>query len=263
MPSGKIILSDLNISTVIPNSPLPLHYQIKADLKTIISSGKLKPGDMLPSEVALSKAYGVGRQTMRQAILRLVDENILERKAGRGTIVVNQEDRLKFYIDRSFAQQMVEMGMTSHSEVLKISSSMIDATSPESLQVKSGAQSLILVRLRFGDQTPIGIQYTTIITNLCPDLINHDFNTESLYNILWTEYKLPIVRINQVISAVKADEWHCSLLRIVAGAPLLLVRTTAYLDNGEPIESSTNYYRADKYWYSTSHEYPLNTREGA
>jgi GntR family transcriptional regulator len=111
------------------------------------------------------------------------------------------------------------------------------------------------VRLRFGDQTPIGIQYTTIITELCPDLINHNFNTESLYNILWAEYKQPIVRINQVISAVNADEWHCSLLKTMAGAPLLLVRTAAYLENGEPIESTTSYYRADKYWYSTSHEY--------
>ncbi|MEI8131990.1 MAG: GntR family transcriptional regulator [Leptolinea sp.] len=255
MPADNTFLTDLNISPVTSNNPLPLHYQIKADLKTIISSGKYKPGDMLPSEVELSKAYGVGRQTMRQAILRLVDENILERKAGRGTMVVNQEDRLKFYIDRGFSQQMIEMGMTPHSEVLKITASVIDASSPEPLQVKSGAKCLTLVRLRFGDQTPIGIQYTTIITELCPDLIEHDFTTESLYNILWTEYKLPIVRINSVISAVKADEWHCSLLKTSISAPLLLVRLAVYLDNGEPIEASTSYYRADKYWYSTSHEY--------
>jgi GntR family transcriptional regulator len=256
--SGKLVLADLNISQIDPNSPLPLYYQVYADMKSIICSEKLKPGDMIPAEIELSKAYGVGRQTMRQAILRLVDENILERKAGRGTVVVAQEDRLKFYLDRSFAQQMVEMGMTPHSEVLKITASVIDATSPEPLQEKSGAECLFLVRLRFGDQTPIGIQYTTIITELCPDLINHDFNTESLYNILWTEYQLPIVRINQVIGAVKADEWHCSLLRIMPGAPLLLVRTVAFLNNNEPIESTTSYYRADKYLYATSHKY----REG-
>jgi len=249
------VLTDLNISPIDSRSPLPLYYQVNADLKMIIRSGRFKPGDMLPPEVALSKAYGVGRETIRHAILQLVDENIVERKAGRGTVVMAQKDQLQFYLDRSFAQQMVEMGMKPHSEVLKISAGVIDMTSPESLHKKSGARCLTLVRLRFGDQTPIGIQYTTVITELCPDLINHDFVNESLYSILGKEYKLPITRINQVISAISADEWHCSLLKTMSGSPLLLVRTTAYLDNGEPIESTTSYYRADKYWYSTSHEY--------
>ena len=253
--SEKSKINDLGISPIDPHSPLPLYYQVYADLKTIVRSEKLKPGDMLPPEVTLSQAYNVGRETIRHAILRLVDENIVERKAGRGTVIIAQKARLQFYLDRSFAQQMVEMGLKPHSEVLKINAGVIDVTSPESLHKLSGSRCLTLVRLRFGDQTPIGIQYTTVITELCPNLINHDFINESLYNILWTEYKLPIVRINQVISAVTADEWHCSLLKTQSGVPLLLVRTTAYLDNGEPIESTTSYYRADKYLYSTSHEY--------
>ncbi len=203
----------LNISAVDTSKPLPLYIQIIGHLKEMIQSGMLQPGAMLPPEVELSKAYGVSRQTMRQAILRLVDENILERKAGRGTFVVWQENRLKFYLDRSFAQQIIEMGMSPHSEVLKVTTGVIDATSPEPLHVRIGANSLVLVRLRFGDQTPIGIQYTTVITNRCLGLENHDFNQESLYNILWMEYQLPIKRIEQIISAVNADDWHCSLLK--------------------------------------------------
>lgn len=256
MHREKLTPADLNIMTVDPDGPLPLYVQIIMSLKDMIQSARIQHGDMLPPEVELSKAFGVSRQTMRQAILRLVDEGILERKAGRGTFVVAQENRLKFYLDRSFAQQILEMGMTPRSEVLKIATGTIDATSPDPLQALSGADCLILVRLRFGDQTPIGIQYTTIITDLCPGLQNHDFNEESLYHILWVDYKLPVVRIDQIISAVNADEWHCSLLRTVPGAPLLHVRTAAYLENGAPIESSTSYYRADKYWFSTSHTYP-------
>lgn len=255
MHREKLTPADLNIIAVDPGSPLPLYVQIVMTLKDRIRSARIQPGEMLPPEVELSKAFGVSRQTMRQAILRLVDEGILERKAGRGTFVVVQENRLKFYLDRSFAQQMLEMGMTPRSEVLKIATGTIDASSPEPLQSRSGADCLILVRLRFGDQTPIGIQYTTIITDLCPGLQNHDFTKEPLYQILWVDYKLPVVRIDQIISAVNADEWHCSLLRTAPGTPLLHVRTAAYLENGEPIESSISYYRADKYWYSTSHTY--------
>jgi len=245
----------LNIVPADPSKPLSLYIQILGHLKELIHSGTLQPGDMLPPEIKLSKAYRVSRQTMRQAILRLVDENILERKAGRGTFVVAQEDRLKFYLDRSFAQQIIEMGMVPHSEVLKMTTGVIDATSPEPLRCRVGAPCLGLVRLRFGDQTPIGIQYTTVITDRCPGLEEHDFSSQSLYNILWNEYQLPIIRIDQVISAVNADDWHCSLLKTVQGAALLHVRTGAYLPDGEPIEASISYYRADKYCFSTTHTY--------
>ncbi|MCC7128792.1 MAG: hypothetical protein B6D39_07870 [Anaerolineae bacterium UTCFX2] len=263
MSREKLSPIDLGITAVDPHSPLPLYVQIILSLKDMIQSGKIRPGDMLPPEIELGKAFGVSRQTMRQAILRLVDEHILERKAGRGTTVLAQKTRFKFYLDRSFAQQILEMGMTPRSEVLKIERGTIDVTSPEPLQPRSGANCLTLVRLRLGDQTPIGIQYTTIITDLCPGLENYNLSEESLYQILWTEYKLPIVRVDQIISAVNADEWHCSLLKTVRGAALLHVHTAAYLENGEPIESSSSYYRADKFWFTTSHTYFENRIEQA
>ncbi len=98
------------------------------------------------------------------------------------------------------------------------------------------------------------MQYTTIITDLCPDLGSHDFNEEaSLYNLILTKYKLPIARIDQTIGAVLPTNG----IRIseVPGDPLLLVNTTAYLENGEPLEASTSYYRADKYEFSVSQNY--------
>lgn len=255
MPHVKIDIQKLNIPAVDASKPLPLYIQIIGHLKEMIHSGMLPPGAMIPPEVELSKAYGVSRQTMRQAILRLVDENNLVRKAGRGTFVVDPENRVKFYLDRSFAQQIVEMGMTPHSEVLKLAVGVIDAASPEPLRGRLGAKCLSLVRLRFGDQTPIGIQYTTIITERCPGLENHDFNQGSLYNILWMDYQLPVIRIEQTISAINADDWHCSLLNTAPGAALLHVRTGAYLEDGDPIEASISYYRADKYCFSTTHKY--------
>ena len=147
------------------------------------------------------------------------------------------------------------MGLTPHSEVLRINRGQIDETSPSSLHSKIGSNSLELIRLRFGDDTPIGVQYTTIITDACLELGDEDFEKESLYSLLLTKYRLLITRIDHVVSAVLADEWHKSLLKISGTAPLLLVHTTAYLDNNEPIEASTSYYKADKYEFSIEQKY--------
>ena len=243
-------IEEIGISPVDENSPIPLYQQVHMDLLNLMQSGKLQPGDMLPPEKILSEAYHIGRQTLREAVTRLVNENLLERTQGRGTIVLSGQNRLKFFLDRSFAQQMIEMGLTPHSEVLRIIQRVIDDTSPSSLHRKIGSDSIELIRIRYGDDTPIGVQYTTVITDACPGLGDENFEKESLYNLLLTKYRLPIARIDQVVRATLADDWHKSLLKISVVAPLLLVHTTAYLDNDEPIEASTSYYQADKYEFS-------------
>lgn len=248
-------ISDIGVTPVDESSPIPLYQQVHMDLLNLLQSGKLQPGDMLPTEKQLSEAYSIGRQTLREAVTRLVNENLLDRTQGRGTVVLAGQNRLKFFIDRSFAQQMIEMGLTPRSEVLRVNRRIIDATSPLSLQSKKGSNSMELIRIRYGDDVSIGVQYTTVIIDACPDLIEDDFEKESLYNLLLTKYRLPVTRIDQTVRATLADEWHKSLLKLTDAAPLLLVYTTAYLDNREPIEASTSYYRADRYEFSISQNY--------
>ncbi len=255
MTGPQVNSQSLGIQPVDEASPIPLYQQVRMDLINLLGSEKLQPGDMLPTEKNLAAAYGVSRQTLRQAISQLVNQGLLEPTPGRGTTVLSGRNRTRFFLDRSFAQQMQEMGLAPHSEVLRKKPAIIDDTAPLSLHSALGSQALELIRLRFGDETPIGVQYTTIITEYCPDLAGHDFRTESLYNLLLRTYKLPITRIEQSVSAVFPDDWHKTLLKIQNTTPLLLVNTTAFLDNNNPIEASTSYYRADKYEFSIRQDY--------
>ena len=54
-----------------------------------IKSGQLKPGDKLPPERELTKMFGVGRSTLREAISALVLVGYLEVVQGRGTFLKN------------------------------------------------------------------------------------------------------------------------------------------------------------------------------
>jgi GntR family transcriptional regulator len=258
-PFEKISLDHLKITPADTGAPMPLYHQVSSDLRTaiqaLIHSGRFSTGDMLPPEVELAKAYGVGRQTIREAIARLVDENLLERFAGRGTFIRSHPNRTRFYLNRSFTQQMAELGLTAHSEVLRVYSGSVDENSPRALRGKHGSPCLHLTRLRMGDDEPVGVQYTIILTERCPGMERFDFNQESLYNVLAREYQLMIVEINHEVNAVTATEFFAGLLATAPGAPLLLVKTVAYLEGGEPIETTTSYYRADKYEFSIVHAY--------
>ncbi len=244
--------TDLPYSQVDPHDPLPLYYQIYLDLRGMIQREIIPPGGMLPPEMELCQAYGVGRQTMRQALARLVDENLVERFAGRGTFVRSQPAHTQFFLDRSFSQQMRDMGRVPHSRVLSLSTGIVNIQSPPALQTARGAPCLTLERLRFGDDEPICHQSSTVIIACCPGLEQQDFSDQSLYELLSARYHLVINRIDHVVRAVAADGYRADLLEVPEGAPLLFVGTTAYTEEGEAIEYTAAYYRADRYEYSTT-----------
>lgn len=68
-------------------SPVPLYYQIEAELQRLLDSGVLQPGDKMPGDWELCEALGVNRGTVRQAIARLVRTGRVVRRKRAGTFV--------------------------------------------------------------------------------------------------------------------------------------------------------------------------------
>ena len=69
-------------------SPIPLYFQIAENLKQAIEDGTLKPGSRLDNELDLAERLGVSRPTVRQAVQRLVEQGLVTRRRGLGTVVI-------------------------------------------------------------------------------------------------------------------------------------------------------------------------------
>lgn len=240
---------------VDPNSPVPLYSQVEADLRRRIQSGELAAGAAFPTEHDLCRAYRVSRFTVRAALARLVGDRLISRSAGRGTFVLPQSERVRFYLDRSFTQQMAELGRDARSRVLSAAAGRVVESDPEPLRADLGAPCFRLSRLRFGDDEPIGIQHTTVLTRRCPGLEAYDFENESLYAILAREYSLGVSQIQHTVGATVADAQQAALLEIAEGDALLVVNTTASLGNAEVLEYTVSTYRADRYEYTITHTF--------
>ncbi len=61
--------------------------KIIKQLKQLIVSGQLKPGDRLPPERVLAEKFGVGRSFVREAILKLEFYGLLKTSPKSGTYV--------------------------------------------------------------------------------------------------------------------------------------------------------------------------------
>jgi GntR family transcriptional regulator len=74
-------------ATIHRHSSVPLHAQLTGILRHKIVSKELLPGDQIPTEVELGKQYSLSRNTIRQAIEKLINEGYVYRDHGRGTFV--------------------------------------------------------------------------------------------------------------------------------------------------------------------------------
>ena len=72
------------------NSSTPLHLQAEELIREMIRQDEYRKGKLLPNEVELSQRLNISRNTLRQAINKLVMEGLLVRKKGYGTTVAPQ-----------------------------------------------------------------------------------------------------------------------------------------------------------------------------
>jgi GntR family transcriptional repressor for pyruvate dehydrogenase complex len=63
-------------------------------VRQLIASGRLSPGERLPPEGELAESLGTGRNTMREAVRALVTARVLEIRRGDGTFVTSLRPEL-------------------------------------------------------------------------------------------------------------------------------------------------------------------------
>src|SRR5262245_54742185 len=68
-------------------SSKPLHKQLYDELRSAILTGRLKPGERVPSTRTLSQSLGVSRTTVTQSYEQLLSEGYLRAATGSGTFV--------------------------------------------------------------------------------------------------------------------------------------------------------------------------------
>ncbi|MGD1912414.1 MAG: PLP-dependent aminotransferase family protein [Rivularia sp. (in: cyanobacteria)] len=72
------------------NSSKPLHQQLYEQLRQAILTGRLTPGERIPSTRALSKSLSISRFTVTTSYEKLLSEGYLETIIGSGTFVCKQ-----------------------------------------------------------------------------------------------------------------------------------------------------------------------------
>lgn len=231
-----------------PSSSKPLHLQAEELLRVLIRQEDYRKGKLLPNEVELSKELNISRNTLRQAINKLVYEGLLIRKKGYGTSVAPQNVMSNARNWMSFSQEMHRQGMEVQNFELHVSRKLPPAEAAEFLHAPEGAKLLCLERLRGRPGLPF-VYFVSYFNPAIPMSGEEDM-TVPLYENLNRNYGIVVKTSREMIFARSASGDMAEKLGIDAGDPIL-VRKRFVLDVKDiPVEFNIGYYRADSFTYS-------------
>jgi GntR family transcriptional regulator len=229
-------------------SPVPLHIQAEELLRKMIAEEEYQNGKLLPNEVELAKVLAISRTTLRQAINKLVYEDLLIRKKRTGTKVNNSIVSSKSNNWLSFSQEMKLRGISIKNFELHITWVYPDEMLANFFAIKTDRKVLKMERVRGTSDAPFVyfISYFHPRIGLTGD---EDFK-RPLYELLEIDYSTVATLSKEEISAHAADDVTASKLRLSNGSPVLF-RKRFVFDQGErPIEYNLGYYKADSFVYT-------------
>ncbi len=230
-----------------------LYIQIKDIYREKILSGELKPGDKIESEMEIQKKYGVSRITVRQAILDLEKEGMVNRERGKGTFVI-WKPAIKEHLStiRSFSHEMQLYGRVPGTRSFTIRKEPVDDSVAELFGLEGEEKELYCFRrVRTADDVKLVyiISYYPLDANIP---LNSEAMGEAGYDSL-AEFNIGTPeRIEEEFSAeIPYNEVRKSL-NISKTLPVLARKRISYNSRGEVMEYTIFYYRGDLYTYTHS-----------
>ncbi|AYL96928.1 GntR family transcriptional regulator [Mucilaginibacter celer] len=229
-------------------SPIPLHIQAEQLLRELIKDPAYQGGKLLPNEVELAKKLAISRTTLRQAINKLVYDELLIRKKGFGTKVATSKISSKAMNWLSFSQEMKARGITVKNYELHVSWVLPDENVASFFEIGTDKKILKMERLRGNSEDP----FVYFISYFHPriGLTGEEDFKRPLYEMLEEEHSTIANLSKEEISAVRADKFVAGKLEIESGSPVLFRKRFVY-DHGErPMEYNVGYYKAESFVYA-------------
>lgn len=224
------------------NGAKPLWSQLYNIIQEKIEKEEYKIGDSLPAEMQMIEQYGVSRITIRQALDKLMKDGYIDRKRGKGTIVIRQKEEVATVMRSSFTQ-LEEVGDKAQKKLLDVRVIPAPKEVADFFKITEGDNVLVMKRVIEVEGKIVTLFYN-YISPIVPVTVKDNFNG-SLYKLLESKgYK--ITSGKEEISAAISDKDD----KIIFGlkeSKAILKRKKFGFANGLPVELTYSRYLAEGY----------------
>lgn len=206
-----------------------VRYRTIADeLRRRVEEGDLAAGALLPSESALSGAYGVSRVTVRKALELLRDEGLIDARQGFGWFVA--ADPLRQTLGRlgTIEAQLADLGVGSERRIVGF---RFVPAPPRVRQVLGDDTVLEVRRVNHADGQPFARVTVWCREDVGAGLSRADVESSPFYELVG----VPIGGATQTIGAAAAGPEDAELLAVPVGSPVLRCERITRDVEGQPL----------------------------
>lgn len=236
--------------TLIRKNVTSMYEQIAAQLREEVLGGAFEPSGKLPSEAALVERFGVSRVTVRLALGRLEEENVVERKQGKGTYAAGKQVRHALDALRSFHDSLLMQGLKPRMQLLALDLVPV----PEQLTARFGKkvkECTFLQRLHLVDDEPIAVGASYLPAPVAAMDWN-EAERQPNYAILKSLDGRGVARADVAIGAQLADRELGKLLKVKTGSAVLVMTRISTSVGGACCDYSVFYIRPERYEFVAS-----------
>ncbi|WP_296942241.1 histidine utilization repressor [uncultured Massilia sp.] len=233
----------------IAQDSTPIFQRIKDYLVGEIAAGRWKEGDLVPSEQALVRQFGVSRMTVNRAVRELTAEQVLTRRQGSGTYVAPQKYQATLVEIRNIADEVHARGHAhaSHPRLLEQGA----ASEALALQFELAPGAPLFHSLIVHDENgqPIQVEDRWVNPACAPAYLEQDFSRITPNEHLMVA--APLQGATYSIEALPAPREVAEMLGIAVGTSCLVLkrRTTS---QGRVASVVTMWHPGDLYKFTGS-----------
>lgn len=233
------IITDLDafLKNALTGNPgsIPKYAQLHAALLEAIDRGVIGQGDKMPSEIELTSMTPFSLGTVQKALKALMDDGLVVRRIGAGTIVKQPDDRMKQPLHCRFSGPD---GVFLPVFPTLVHRQMIKKAGPWTRSLPEGAQIARLDReIRISD-------IFTIVTRFYVDILSFpffmekdiaDLHTENYKSLMQKEPNITVAAIDHKLTFVRPEPEIAKRIDVKPSDQILKISVTTSATTGEAI----------------------------
>ncbi|WP_437883800.1 UTRA domain-containing protein [Pseudomonas sp. LRF_L74] len=223
----------------------PLYLRIRDQLVADLNGGLFATGSKLPSERELAERFTCTRVTLRQALQLLETDGLIYRENRLGWYVSPPRIRYDPRGITGFMDYVAAQGRVPVTECLHAERRPAGAWMATRMGLDHPEESVFhLQRRRWVDGRPVLVEYNTLATRWCPQLLEEDLNT-SLTTLLRERFGLIHSRCELIMHPGIMEQAQADLLQVSPGSSSFYLERLNFGERGQPVELDQEFWRPD------------------
>ena len=198
----------------IAQDSTPIFQRIKDYLLGEIAAGRWKEGDVVPSEQALVRQFGVSRMTVNRAVRELTAEQVLTRRQGSGTFVAAQKYQATLVEIRNIADEIRARGHVHRSHLHLLEPAKASDAMALQFGLPAGHPLFHSIIVHFENDVPIQVEDRWVNPDCAPDYLAQDFSASTPNQYLMTA--APLQSATYSIEALPAPRAIADMLAVAS-----------------------------------------------